>query len=264
MTTKKELYKEAQLLNIRGRSTMNKEELEAAIKKAKKKKSKKPLQPRLARVKLKKTLKQLRADCNELGLVYDKEIFEPPHCRESKRKKKSAKPDKDDPVEIQWPRPDIVSSSLRIKGKKAMHADKNRKRSMPIKKPTLIINRELGDVPIYDVTIMNDDNPEPAIQWDDCNLSLNEKYSALIVMHHPSEVYGPPPNVAVVVFTKTAFKKIHKFLSDKNSDLRDFDKLDKETKRIFNKFLTLLWAPRKRNRKNQRKQGVRLQALPNR
>ena len=63
MTTVKELYAEAQLLNIRGRSKMNKAALQAAIEKAKKK---------------------------------------------SKPKEKS-KP-KDDPVEIQWPRPDIVRS----------------------------------------------------------------------------------------------------------------------------------------------------------
>ena len=93
MPTKKELYKEAQLLNIRGRSTMNKEELEAAIKKAKKK-SKSKKKSKKSQAKLKKTLKELRKACKDLGLVYDKEVFEPPHCRESKRKKKSKKPKK--------------------------------------------------------------------------------------------------------------------------------------------------------------------------
>jgi hypothetical protein len=72
---------------------MRKAELEAAIKKAKKKskKPKKSRKPPLDDAKLKKTLKQLRQDCKDLGLVYDKKILEPPHCRESKRKKKPKK-----------------------------------------------------------------------------------------------------------------------------------------------------------------------------
>ena len=40
---------------------------------------------------MKKTLKQLRQDCKDLGLVYDKKILKPPHCRKSLRKKKSVK-----------------------------------------------------------------------------------------------------------------------------------------------------------------------------
>jgi len=107
-----ELKKLAARYKIKGRSKMNKAQLERAlvphlrVKKSRKpvKKSRKPVKKsRKAKVK-RKTVAQLRADCKKQGLVYDPKTK---RCRQSKRRvvKKSRKPVKKPVYKSRKPRP---------------------------------------------------------------------------------------------------------------------------------------------------------------